>query len=436
MLSCIVPRHTRSAWRSKWLALLASARVLYERGEVNRKEWWAIGRGCLTDAFVGSRYSFRFPRFILVSALAALALIGFASHGFRVSRHLFDPLPVADPDRLVAIRYTGSAGQPAGVPPRLLPVWRANSSLLTSIAAYWHRPYSPIAHVTTNFFALLGTHPARGRLLQPEDRDSAVVSPSAWREASAGAVPELGSRIAVAGKTYTVAGLLPDSFWAISPRIAVWVPLDLEPQPEPGLPVLIGALGRMKPGASMSAVRGDLLHAAQSGRQRLPRAPEVIAFTGVPGRRWLGYLYGISFAVCVAGVLIARQQGLSFRNGWRYWRFLLAKVLLLTAIPALTWIESGLTGALFTIPFLAACAFAFWWSFVDQRQRCPECLERLALPVTIGSWSSVLEPVTTEFLCEFGHGSLCVPETERGEPDRWTALDASWRDLFEKVTPP
>jgi hypothetical protein len=85
--------------------------------------------------------------------------------------------------------------------------------------------------------------------------------------------------------------------------------------------------------------------------------------------------------------------------------------------------------------FLAACCFAVWWSFADQRQRCPECLERLALPVTIGSWSSVLEPVTTEFLCESGHGSLCVPETEQSERGRWTALDASWRELFDKVTP-
>jgi hypothetical protein len=387
------------------------------------------------DAFAASRYSFRFPRFILVSALAALALIGLGSHGFRVSRHLFDPLPVVRTDRLVAIRYTGSAGQPAGVPPRLLPVWRANSALLISLAGYWHQPYSPLAHVTTNFFGVLGVSPARGRLLRPDDRDSAVISPSAWRAALRGDAPELGSRITVAGRMYTVVGLLPDSFWAVSPRIAVWVPLILDPQPEPGVPVLIGAIGRMKPGASMGALRTDLLHAAQAGGQRLPRAPEVIAFTGVPGRRWLGYVYGIAFAVCVAGVLIARQQGLLFRNGWRYWRFLWAKVVLLTAIPALAWIESGLTGALFTIPFLAACVFAVWWSFVDQRQRCPECLERLALPVTIGSWSSVLEPVTTEFLCESGHGSLCVPETERGEPDRWTALDASWRELFEKVTP-
>jgi hypothetical protein len=57
------------------------------------------------------------------------------------------------------------------------------------------------------------------------------------------------------------------------------------------------------------------------------------------------------------------------------------------------------------------------------------------MPVTIGSWSSpLLDPVSTELLCEQGHGSLCVPETQSSasEPDRWTALDDSWRELFTK----
>jgi len=33
-------------------------------------------------------------------------------------------------------------------------------------------------------------------------------------------------------------------------------------------------------------------------------------------------------------------------------------------------------------------------------------------------------------LCEAGHGSLCIPDAETGEPDRWTALDSSWQELF------
>jgi hypothetical protein len=67
--------------------------------------------------------------------------------------------------------------------------------------------------------------------------------------------------------------------------------------------------------------------------------------------------------------------------------------------------------------------------FDDQRRRCPECLRRLARPVTMGSWGSMFEPVTTEFLCDEGHGALSLAESEIGEGDRWVSLDASWREL-------
>jgi hypothetical protein len=37
--------------------------------------------------------------------------------------------------------------------------------------------------------------------------------------------------------------------------------------------------------------------------------------------------------------------------------------------------------------------------------------------------------VTTEFLCDEGHGALSVSESEMGEGDRWIKLDSSWRGL-------
>ena len=89
-----------------------------------------------------------------------------------------------------------------------------------------------------------------------------------------------------------------------------------------------------------------------------------------------------------------------------------------------------------TLTFLAVCALATLWCVVDQRKRCPVCLSRLALPVTLGSWSSsLLDPVTTEFVCERGHGSLAMPETaaSSAERDRWTEMDESWRDLFTRT---
>jgi hypothetical protein len=41
----------------------------------------------------------------------------------------------------------------------------------------------------------------------------------------------------------------------------------------------------------------------------------------------------------------------------------------------------------------------------------------------------MFEPVTTEMLCDEGHGTLTMAENEMGEGDRWVSLDASWRGL-------
>ena len=47
----------------------------------------------------------------------------------------------------------------------------------------------------------------------------------------------------------------------------------------------------------------------------------------------------------------------------------------------------------------------------------------------MGSWGSMFDPATTEFLCDEGHGALSLAESEIGEGDRWVALDASWREF-------
>jgi hypothetical protein len=449
----LTPGRARAAWREKWDSIFASVWVLAQRGEVDPQILKQCARDCVSEIFrtwMGrERQLLRSPRFVLAGALAAIALIGLVSHGFAGTRAIFRPLPVDDPDRLVRIRYSGAAGQPSGVPPRVLPAWRANASLVSGIASYLHKPYAPLARVTPNFFSVLGAKAAQGRLFQPGDRDEAVLSEPA-REALFGRdSPVLGRHIKVEGRDYTVIGVLPDSFWAISPRVTVWIPLQLDP-PEAGVPVLVPVIGRMKAGATLEKIRTDLFNAARTGRQLLPRRPEVVLFTAVTEPQLPGYLFGIGFGVLVGAVIVALQQPFRLRHSWRYGRLLAAKTMLLVAIPALGWVEAssaihrlgpsdtpgvGIAGLVLSVLSLAACAFAFWWSFADQRRRCPQCLQLLAMPVTIGSWSSVLDPVKTEFLCESGHGSLYLPETEQGEPDRWAALDPSWRDLFEKVTP-
>jgi len=454
--SWLVPSRARNSWHDKWDSVLSNVWILTERGELERTVLLRCGRDCLCDVLYGRvsqqelRHELRSPRLILAAGFLMTAMLALLSHGFAGTRALFQPLPLQDPDRVVWLRYTGTAGQISGVPPRVLPAWRTHSALVSDIACYWRRPYDPHARVTTNFFSLLGTKAAIGRLFEPEDRDTAVLTAAARRTMFGAEAPVLGRQIEVEGRAYRVIGVLPDAFWAISQRVGIWIPMHLEPQVDPGVPVLVKTIARLRPGAQMEKVRSDLLHAALAGNQFLPRGPEVLVFTAVTGPQLPGYLFGIVFAIGVGAVITALQQPFRIRQGWRYARYLTLKTLLLVAVPALAWVEitsairrAGpadapeiwLAGTLCTVLLLPAVAFAFWWSFTDQRRRCPQCLQLLAMPVTIGSWSSVLDPVTTEFLCESGHGSLYLPETEQGEPDHWTALDPSWRELFGKVTP-
>ncbi len=158
----------------------------------------------------------------------------------------------------------------------------------------------------------------------------------------------------------------------------------------------------------------------------------------------VAYGFPIVLAATTAIILIAIGCRMLHRGGWRYWCFFVLKTLLLLTIGAEAWIEGGAAlrsvipnqglrlmcgGLVLAIVFVGVSGWCALWTLADQRRRCPVCLRRLEMPVTLGSWSSVFEPATTEFLCSEGHGSLSLLEAEPAA-DRWVALDASWRGLF------
>ena len=162
----------------------------------------------------------------------------------------------------------------------------------------------------------------------------------------------------------------------------------------------------------------------------------------------IAYTVPIVFALA-AGVVLGVFRRLSLRrSGWRYTCFLAAKTASLLLLVTLVWIEGGTAlrahihnGALriyggaigLTLLFIFVFGCAFVWCFDDQRRRCPVCLRRLTMPVTIGFWGSTFEPALTEFLCDDGHGALALFEGQPGQLDRWTALDESWHDLFDRA---
>ena len=152
----------------------------------------------------------------------------------------------------------------------------------------------------------------------------------------------------------------------------------------------------------------------------------------------------IAMALAIGATLVAIGRLSLGRYGWRYWLYLAVKLVAVIVLIPLWWIEGSrwlwllitpellrawVAGLGATLAFLGGFGLAAIWVFDDQRRRCPVCLRLLARPVTMGSWSSMFEPVTTEFLCDEGHGSLSLAESEIGQGDRWVSLDASWREL-------
>ena len=199
--------------------------------------------------------------------------------------------------------------------------------------------------------------------------------------------------------------------------------------------------------AAVLAATGVLSHGFSTTRAVLEIA-RTLSFARPDPRQdvLVGHVFSLTFAFAI-GMGVAAVNRLPLPgHGWRYWSFLLWKTVSAFVVTAVLWMEAGAglrarmplgdnlgitVNVIFWALSMAAFGIVVRWSAADQRRRCPLCLRHLSWPVAIGSWGSVLEPATTEFLCEQEHGSLSMAESDTADADRWISLGPSWQDLFE-----
>jgi putative ABC transport system permease protein len=220
----------------------------------------------------------RRPAVTIVAVLTLALGIGGATAIFSVADAvLLRPLPYADPDRLVIIWQSDrTRNQPfVEISYPAFREWRDRTVLFESIAAMpsvnsdmaLTGRGEPTAvqgrAVTGKFFALLGTAPALGRVLLPQDEQPdapavAVLSHGLWRDRFNAAPDIAGDAMILDGRPHTIVGVMPAGF-EYPEGARFWIPLQLSTEGRENAGVMwLLALGRMKPGVRIESARTEL----------------------------------------------------------------------------------------------------------------------------------------------------------------------------------
>jgi predicted permease len=213
----------------------------------------------------------------LLGAVAVLTLglgIGGATAVFSVvDAVLLRPLPFDSPDRLVriyevtpdgvAFSFSAQNYLDLEAGPRTLQHVAAFREFGTMVLADGGEPQRLVAvPVSASFSEALRVSPALGRFIsKDEDRPQAperpvVLSETLWRERFAAEPSTLGRIVRLDGQPFTVVGVMPREF--DFPRGAgAWIPLRADRRQDRDDKEL-AVIGRLAPGASLTALRGEL----------------------------------------------------------------------------------------------------------------------------------------------------------------------------------
>jgi uncharacterized membrane protein len=281
------------------------------------------------------------------------------------------------------------------------------------------------ARVSPDFFDVLGgVRMARGRLPVPADGlNTAVITDRFWRDTLHEDAHVVGSIFNVGKVRYRIAGVLGPTF-AFN-QCSFFAPLGDDPS--------LYAIVLLRNRVDREKTVGELMNAASTLAPKWTYASTRLVPLTVPFTACSVFVAGAALMLGAA-YLFLRWRTMTLYIGARIGAGLLCITAINLALMRAVNSIFPMLSVLQFWPYIALCSAAVYFIVRDQRSRCPTCLERLRMPVTIGSWSSlILDRPATEYVCPAGHGVLFVSEALH-DADQWTVLDDSWRDLFAETT--
>ncbi len=483
LASLLAPAVVRREWRAQWTRQVWHwCLFLAESGLLNRANKLELAKFCWSafPAAFWLRYdreeffrrkdrALRSPSWCLGAIAAAVVFVMLAG-GIIPAVRSFVSSPVPDPERVGVISLNGKFRRVRSETLLdLASAWKS-SKLVDDVAAYsWgpgklrtaHRAVPVLtARVAPDFFQVLNLNAALGRTFGAGDEKNCsacvLLSNEIWRLQFHSSPAVVGHEIEVDGGQRTVIGVLPRNFHLLSADISVWTLLDSGAPPFSNFVERIGAVARLKPGATERRVETDLADLTENAGYVFPASLLTVTSGRAEARRYLvTYLLFVLLAVGSAMLIVYARAGwgvgrapVSARDRWRWWVFFVSKtVLLLVFTGLLAWsiVHSlsiylygsihPMTNAVGLWLFLILSVAPLSWAIRDQHRRCRVCLRRLGTPIAIGAPGHVLLDWSgTEMVCSEGHGVLYLPDSQANwlERARWDNLDDSWADLFRE----
>jgi putative ABC transport system permease protein len=246
------------------------------------------------DARYGARMLRTQPGFTLVAALTLSLGIGANTAIFSiVNTALLQPLPFAEPDRLVMVsgRNPKKGLSRAEVTPADWLDYRAQNRVFEGLAAFRTMRFTVTgqgepelldgALVSADFFSVLGLQPFQGRTFQSEEEQPghnrvAIVSHALWQRRFGSAASLAGQSLIINGESYTVVGILPPQMnfpgsneMAAAFELCVPLTIDAQAQTNRSNHVLLG-VARLRRGMTEEQARSEMEHIARQLEEQYP----------------------------------------------------------------------------------------------------------------------------------------------------------------------
>jgi predicted permease len=347
-LDRLVEKHVsagRSPTEAERLARLELGGVRQVKEDCREARGVSLAEDVARDLRYGLRQLRRSPGFTAVALLTLALGIGANTALFSVVNGvLLNPLPYADPDRLVILRQ-GKPNFATGTVPYLNFLdWQKENRSFAGMALYRSYAFNMTGagnadvvqaqFVTSGLFPLLGVEPVLGRGFAPGEDERgrpavAVISAGLWQRKFDGSPDVLGRTIVLDGKGYAVLGVMPAGFSVTMQSGAmpdVFVPIgqwENRALLNRGAGLGIGGVGRLRPGVSIEQAQADMDRVSRALADAYPDVNRGSRAVLIPFKDWvvggvrpiLLVLFGavaivlLIACVNVANLLLARATG-------------------------------------------------------------------------------------------------------------------------------